>query len=180
MTRRKHCRKDKKFLVNFRCRGGRTIWNALRVALRIISGKNYFKFRNSGKSADFPELPFHGRGWNELPQSKPDGFDSSLGEGASGVPGNFALEPETVPPCQRPHPRGGCHGAAVTGGVLPPQKKAACRAADSLFQKKIRKTRVQKGRVSIRTCFHPCSARCARTAPTRLRSRRGRRCAPDT
>ena len=52
-----------------------------------------------------------------LPQSKPDGFDSSLGEGASGATGNFALEPETVPLCQRPHPRGGCHGAAVTGGV---------------------------------------------------------------
>ena len=52
-----------------------------------------------------------------LPQSKPDGFASSLGEGASGAPANFALEPETVPLCQRPHPRGGCHGAAVTGGV---------------------------------------------------------------
>ena len=25
---------------------------------------NYLKFRNSGKSADFPELPFHGRGRN--------------------------------------------------------------------------------------------------------------------
>ena len=45
---------------------------------------------------------------NELPQSKPDGFASSLGEGASGAPGNFAFEPETVPLCQRPHPRGGC------------------------------------------------------------------------
>ena len=30
-----------------------------------------------------------------------------------------------------------------TGGV--PQKKAACQLADSLFQKKIRKTRTQKG-----------------------------------
>ena len=44
----------------------------------------------------------------ELPQSKPDGFASSLWEGASGAPTNFALEPETVPLCQRPHPRGGC------------------------------------------------------------------------
>ena len=48
------------------------------------------------------------KGTAELPQSKPDGFASSLGEGASGAAGNFALEPETVPPCQRPHPRGGC------------------------------------------------------------------------
>ena len=44
----------------------------------------------------------------ELPQSKPDGFASSLWEGASGAPANFALQPGTVPPCQGPHPRGGC------------------------------------------------------------------------
>ncbi len=47
--------------------------------------------------------------------------------------------------------------------------------ADSLFQNK-ENTR-PKYRVSISP---PCSARCARTAPTRLRSRHGRRCAPDT
>jgi len=35
---------------------------------------------------------------NELPQSKPDGFASSLGEGASGVPANLALTPETANP----------------------------------------------------------------------------------
>ena len=38
-------------------------------ALRIFSGKNYFKFRVSGKSADFPEAHFHGRGGNEPSQS---------------------------------------------------------------------------------------------------------------
>ena len=72
------------------------------------------------------------RGGSELPQSKPDGFASSLGEGASGVPptsvlalsvtcgasspkgrasgetGDFAIYPITFPPCQGPHPRGGC------------------------------------------------------------------------
>ena len=51
-----------------------------------------------------------------------------------------------------------------TGGVGTnslTQEKAVCRVADSLFQKKIRKTRTQKGRVSIRTYFRPCSARCA-------------------
>ena len=72
------------------------------------------------------------RGGNELPQSKPDGFASSLGEGASGVPptsvlalsvtcgasspkgrasgetGDFAIYPITFPPCQGPHLRGGC------------------------------------------------------------------------
>ena len=63
MTRRKHCRKDKNFLVNFRCRGRDDLkWLPLRSS--HIQRKNYFKFRNSGKSADFPELPFHGRGRN--------------------------------------------------------------------------------------------------------------------
>ena len=44
----------------------------------------------------------------ELPQPKPDDFAGSLGEGASGETVHFAIQPETVPPCQRPHPRGGC------------------------------------------------------------------------
>ena len=43
-------------------------------------------------------------GESRLPQSKPDGFASSLGEGASGITGNFTLTPETVPLCQGPHP----------------------------------------------------------------------------
>ena len=43
-----------------------------------------------------------------LPQSKPDGFASSLWEGASGETGHFAVQPGTFPPCQGPHPRGGC------------------------------------------------------------------------
>ena len=38
----------------------------------------------------------------ELPQSKPDGFASSLGEGASGVPANLALTPETANPSGEP------------------------------------------------------------------------------
>ena len=57
---------------------------------------------------------------DELPQSKPDGFDSSLGEGASGETGHFTVLPETLPPCQRPHLRGGWHRAAMTGGVRSP------------------------------------------------------------
>ena len=32
------------------------------VALWAYSAENLFLFRNSGKSADFPELPFHGKG----------------------------------------------------------------------------------------------------------------------
>ena len=51
------------------------------------------------------------------PSVKPCGFASSLGEGASGATGYFALQLETLPLCQRPHLRGGWHGVAVTGGV---------------------------------------------------------------
>ena len=41
-----------------------TIWNARRVRFAHNQRKTYFIIRNSGKSADFPELPFHGRGRN--------------------------------------------------------------------------------------------------------------------
>ena len=41
------------------------------------------------------------------PSVKPCGFASSLGEGASGETGDFAIQPATLPPCQRPHLRGG-------------------------------------------------------------------------
>ena len=81
----------------------------------------------------------------KLPQAKPDGFASSLGEGASGATGNVVLQPETLPLCQRPHLRGGCHGAAVTGGVSstmrplrlcfanPPLPKGEARAQPETF-----------------------------------------------
>ncbi len=50
--------------------------NALRFALRIISGKNIFEFWVSGKSVDFPETLFYGRGRNgkrQLPRLLPLG-----------------------------------------------------------------------------------------------------------
>ena len=62
----------------------------------------------------------------ELPQAKPDGFASSLWEGASGAPANFALQPETVPLCQRPHLRG---RLPPLRGKMSPQvtKRGICR-----------------------------------------------------
>ena len=57
------------------------------------------------------------------------GFASSLREGASGETGNFALEPGSVPPCQRPHPRGGWHRAAMTGGVSSRRGRGRCPCA---------------------------------------------------
>ena len=111
-------------------------------ALRIFSGKNIFNRAMPERLRTLRHCIFTGRGRNgkrqlphllpaeaaarresflfaELPQSKPDGFASSLGEGASGAPANFTLESETVPLCQRPHLRGGWHRVAMTGGVFP-------------------------------------------------------------
>ena len=93
-------------------------------ALRIFSGKNIFNRAMPERLRTLRHCIFTGRGRKgkrqlpELPQSKPDGFASSLEEGASGAPANFALEPETVPLCQRPHLRGGWHRVAMTGGVF--------------------------------------------------------------
>ena len=113
-----------------------------RCTLAIISGKNIFNRAMPERLRTLRHCIFTGRGrkgkrqlprllpaeaaarresflFAELPQSKPDGFASSLGEGASGAPANFTLEPETVPLCQRPHLRGGWHRVAMTGGVFP-------------------------------------------------------------
>ena len=60
-------------------------------ALRIISGKIIYNFGIPERLRTLRYSIFTGRVWNELPQSKPDGFDSSLWEGASGAPASFAL-----------------------------------------------------------------------------------------
>ena len=102
------------------CAGRSCVWgtilNALRVALRINSGKNIYNFGIAERLRALRYPIFTG---GELPQSKPDGFDSSLWEGASGTPAHFAFEPETVPPCQGPHLRGGCRANARLGEFYP-------------------------------------------------------------
>ena len=96
-----------------------------RCTLHIFSGKNIFNRAMPERLRTLRHCIFTRRGRKgkrqlpELPQSKPDGFASSLGEGASGAPANFTLESETVPLCQRPHLRGGWHRVAMTGGVFP-------------------------------------------------------------
>ena len=56
-----------------------------RCALAMFSGR-IFEIWGSEKPAGFSEPLFSRKDFgNELPQSKPDGFDSSLGEGASGA-----------------------------------------------------------------------------------------------
>ena len=60
-------------------------------ALRIISGKIIYNFGIPERLRTLRYSIFTGGVWNELPQSKPDGFASSLWERASGAPGHFAL-----------------------------------------------------------------------------------------
>ena len=60
-------------------------------ALRIISGKIIYNFGIPERLRTLRYSIFTGGVWNELPQSKHDGFASSLWEGASGAPASFAL-----------------------------------------------------------------------------------------
>ena len=59
----------------------------------------------------------------ELPQAKPDGFASSLGEGAFGMAVQFAAQAQSLRAC--PLPLGGAAERSETGGVTkkenPPQ-----------------------------------------------------------
>ena len=59
-------------------------------ALAMFSGKNIYNFAILENLRIFQNCLFTGGVGNELPQSKPNGFDSSLGEGASGETAHFS------------------------------------------------------------------------------------------
>ena len=65
-------------------------------ALTIFSGKNHFYFAILENLRIFQNCLFTGGVWNELPQSKPDGFASSLWEGAFGMAGKFPAKPQSL------------------------------------------------------------------------------------
>ena len=65
-------------------------------ALRIISGRIIYNFAILENLRIFQNCLFTGGVWNELPQSKPDGFASSLGEGAFGMAGKFLIALKTL------------------------------------------------------------------------------------
>ena len=65
-------------------------------ALRIISGKIIYNFGIPERLRTLRYSIFTGGVWNELPQAKPDGFASSLWEGASDAPGSFLIAPNTL------------------------------------------------------------------------------------
>ena len=74
-----------------------------------------------------------GRGKMAKPERGAGGIASAMTEGVYCTAMHFAIERETFPPCQGPHPRGGWHRAAMTGGV-PKQKSLPRREGfESLF-----------------------------------------------
>ena len=71
-------------------------------ALRIFSGKNILNFGIPERLRTLRYAIFTGGAWNELPQSKPDGFASSLWEGAFGMVGRFPAQPQSLRACLLP------------------------------------------------------------------------------
>ena len=65
-------------------------------ALRIFSGKNIYNFAILENLRIFQNCLFTGGIGNELPQSKPTGFDSSLREGAFGMAALFPAEVQSL------------------------------------------------------------------------------------
>ena len=93
------------------------------ASLCASSAEKHFMICKSGKSADFPDLLFHGRGrkgkrhlqafsgLNSLSQNC--GFAGSLGEGAFGMAGKFQTNPQSVRAC--PLPLGGAVAQRLRG-----------------------------------------------------------------
>ena len=74
-----------------------------RCTLAIFSGKIIYNFANLENLRIFQICLFTGGVWNELPQSKPDGFASSLWEGANPLRLTpFASSPEGGAFCRLP------------------------------------------------------------------------------
>ena len=63
---------------------------------RRCSGKIIYNFGIPERLRTLRYSIFTGGVWNELPQSKPDGFASSLWEGASDAPASFLIAPDTL------------------------------------------------------------------------------------
>ena len=66
------------------------------VSLWAYSAEKLFFISRLSRSAERSKRIFTGGIWNELPQSKPIGFDSSLWEGAFGTTGRVAAEAQSL------------------------------------------------------------------------------------
>ena len=92
-------------------------------ALRIFSGKFILNFGVLKSLRTFQNPFFTEEVWNELPQSLLRKA-SSLGEGASGAPGHFALNRKPYRHAKGPIPEGAViERSEMTGGVPSPKRK---------------------------------------------------------
>ena len=66
------------------------------VSLWAYSAEKLFLISRLSRSAERSKRIFTKGVWNELPQSKPDGFASSLWEGAFGMAGKFPAKPQSL------------------------------------------------------------------------------------
>ena len=82
-------------------------------ALAMFSGKNIYNFAILENLRIFQNCLFTGGIGNELPQSKPTGFDSSLPEGAFGMAALFPAEAQSLRTC--PLPLGGAVAQRLRG-----------------------------------------------------------------
>ena len=71
-------------------------WRRSSSLLDIISGIMIYNFGVQESLRTFLNPIFTGGDWNELPQSKPTGFDSSLREGAFGMAALFPAEAQSL------------------------------------------------------------------------------------
>ena len=71
-------------------------------ALRINSGRIILNFGFQESLRTFLKPIFTGGVWNELPQSKPDSFASSLWEGAFGMVVQFSAKVQSLRVCLLP------------------------------------------------------------------------------
>ena len=97
-----------------------------RCTLRINSGIRFF-IRDSEKPAGFSESPFHGRG-RQMQRCELNSLSQSLMALPAPSGREPLAKPETLPLCQRPHPRGGCRRRRLgefASGLPLPSKPAA-------------------------------------------------------
>ena len=88
-------------------------WRRSSSLLRIFSGRIIYNFAILENLRIFQNCLFTGGVWNELPQSKPDGFASSLWEGAFGMAVQFPAKPQSFRAC--PLPLGGAVAQRLRG-----------------------------------------------------------------
>ena len=89
-------------MTEYKVAGRRTIWNGLRFALAIISGKNIYNFGAPERLRTLRCSIFTRRDLERAPSVKTCGFASSLGKGAFGMVVQFSAQVQSLRVCLLP------------------------------------------------------------------------------